>query len=166
MQTPTPDRFNSAAYRSVLSPDPVPNCALIADGVLSTITQAGCAGYPYEVCGLLIGSTTPSGDWSISEARQVDNVSRERVADRFLLDPVGYKQIDSELRSSSLDIIGVFHSHPDCPARPSPTDCEAAWEGLLYPIVSICQGESAETLWWTLSSDGKQFHQVVAKICA
>jgi len=163
MKIPTPERFSSEAYTAILSATAAANHATVAAGVITTMEHAACDGYPYEVCGLLIGSTTPQGDWSISEARQVSNLNHDRAADRFQLDPASYQKIDRELRGSSFEILGVFHSHPDCPAKPSPTDLGSAWEGFLYPIISICQGEVAEIRWWALFNNNKQFQQVTTK---
>ncbi|MDX8412694.1 MAG: M67 family metallopeptidase [Mariprofundales bacterium] len=157
---PTPKRFNSEAYTALLSVTAATNHATIASCVITHIEQSARDGYPHEVCGLLIGTTTTEGNWIISEARQVKNLNHERAADRFQLDPAGYQTIDRELRGSGSEILGVFHSHPDCPAKPSPTDLASAWEGFLYPIVSICKGEVAELRWWTLASGGKQYQQV------
>jgi len=166
VEIPIPARFNSEPYTAILSTTPATNHATIAACVVTTMTQAACDGYPNEVCGLLIGSTTPQGDWTISEARQVANLNHDRAADRFQLDPAGYQAIDRELRGSGSEILGVFHSHPDCPAKPSPTDLASAWEGFLYPIISICQGEVAELRWWSLDSSDRQYQQVTTQPCA
>jgi len=124
---------------------------------MEAIKSQGEAGYPHEICGLLIGSITESG-WSITEARQVDNLNRERAADRFELDPAAYQRIDRELRGSGQEIVGVYYSHPDCPAKPSPTDLGSAWEGFAYPIVSICAGKAAELRCWSVNDQGNRFH--------
>ena len=45
-----------------------------------------------------------------------------------------------------LDIIGFYHSHPDHPARWSPTDFqEAHWIGCSYVITSVEHGRAAQT---------------------
>ena len=163
---PVPERFTSAAYRSILADGEASNHATVTDKVIRAIGEAGCRGYPYEICGLLIGTTTAAGDWKIDEARQVTNRNRSRAADRFDLDPAGYQAIDRELRGGGREILGVFHSHPDCPAKPSPTDLASAWEGFLYPIVSICDGKVAELRWWTLAAGGTQFQPVPIHPCA
>ena len=47
------------------------------------------------------------------------------------------------------------HSHPDCPARPSATDLEAAWEGYSYLIVAVTAAGDTDFRSWRL--DGKVF---------
>jgi proteasome lid subunit RPN8/RPN11 len=156
-----PERFRSAEYLAVLdSSGAALSCNFSAEAS-ATMKQAAEAGYPHEICGLLIGKL--DGEiWLIEEARQIENLNKERAADRFQLDPAGYQAVDRELRGSGMEIIGVFHSHPDCPAKPSPTDLDNAWEGFLYPIVSVCDGTVAEQLNWTLNETGKQFRAVIS----
>jgi len=92
--------------------------------------------------------------------RQVQNLNSERASDRFQLDPQGYQAIDRDIRGSGLEIIGVFHSHPDCPAKPSPTDLTSAWEGFLYPIVSVCEGALMDVQCWELDDAAGKFYRV------
>ena len=145
-----PARFHSPEYQSVISDVPASTHCSLSTAALNTMKQAAEATYPLEACGLLIGTLNQHG-WRIEEARQVKNLNTERAADRFQLDPAAYQAIDRELRGSEQEIIGVFHSHPDCPARPSPTDLDSAWEGYLYPIISTHNGNAIDILYWTLA---------------
>ena len=154
-----PERFRSAAYLSVLDHSEPDQSCLFSSSALQVMTQVAESGYPDEICGLLTGTYSTTG-WTITGARQVGNINTERSADRFQLDPAGYQQVDRELRGSGSEIIGVFHSHPDCPAKPSPTDLENAWEGFLYPIISVCEGRVEAIHVWVLSRDGKKFQKV------
>lgn len=129
-----------------------------APGCVETMRRAAEQAYPLETCGLLIGTLSAEG-WAVREARPVANLNTERAADRFQLDPEGYRRIDHELRGSGREIIGVYHSHPDCPAKPSPTDLESAWDGFVYPIISVHQGRATDVRCWALGAD-ERFCQV------
>ncbi len=149
---PEPERFRSEAYLSVLAEQPSELVCVFSAQAMQGMCEMAQQGYPDEICGLLVG--TGSGlSWEVKSIRQVENLNKERAADRFHLDPAGYQAVDKEFRGSGLEIIGVFHSHPDCPAKPSPTDLESAWEGFVYPIVSVCAGEIAEVNCWVLTDD-------------
>jgi proteasome lid subunit RPN8/RPN11 len=51
-----------------------------------------------------------------------------------------------------MEIVGFYHSHPDHPAQPSPTDLEHAhWIGYSYVITSVTQGEATDTRSFLLS---------------
>jgi proteasome lid subunit RPN8/RPN11 len=84
------------------------------------------AGYPEETCGLLIGERSEEG-MVIQRAVQAKNLNRGRAQDRYELDPLDFLAADTQARQLGLDVLGVWHSHPDHPARPSETDREAAW---------------------------------------
>lgn len=154
-----PERFRSQAYLAVLDDTQAGGRASIPADAVQDLRTAAEAGYPLEICGLLIG-TFEADQWQITGIRQVANLNTERAADRFQLDPAGYQQVDRELRGSGSEIIGVFHSHPDSPAKPSPTDLESAWEGFLYPIISVCEGQWREMRFWTLNDSGDRFREV------
>ncbi len=164
MTTPAyePERFTSPEYLSVI--DERPNCKQfnIPASCLQAIKQQGEEGFPHEICGLLIGNIS-NDNWNISEVRQVSNINSERASDRFQLDPAGYQAVDKEFRGSKLEIIGVYHSHPDCPAKPSPTDLESAWDGFAYPIVSICDGKASDFRSWALNDQSNAFQNIKVK---
>lgn len=153
-----PERFRSPAYLAVLDETVAHEKLYVSEQHLDQLRQVAKAGYPLEVCGLLVG-TINDGGWNIQQFRPVANLNAERAADRFQLDPAAYQSIDRELRSTEFEIIGVYHSHPDCPAKPSPTDLSSAWEGFAYPIVSICDGKAVEIRCWSLNADSGRFQE-------
>jgi proteasome lid subunit RPN8/RPN11 len=155
----TMNRFTTAAYRAVIDHSSDARTYQIGENLEGIMKSAAVAGYPYEICGLLVGKVDEHG-WQISDARIVENVNTTRANDRFQLDPVAYQKIDRELRSSEHEIIGVFHSHPDCLAQPSPTDVEHAWDMFLYPIISVVDHAVAKINYWALNDKGTQFLSV------
>lgn len=160
---PEPERFSSQSYLEVLDDMPSAEACRILPAAMRSMHASSALRYPLEACGLLIGRMNPQG-WEIDEAREVRNLNTEHAADRFILDPQGYQAVDKELAGSGREIVGIWHSHPDCPARPSPTDLTAAWEGFAYIIVSTCQGTAADTRCWTLNITGERFAAVHAEI--
>ena len=122
--------------------------------VLDELKRMARAGYPHEVCGLLIGGENRS--WTrVDRITQAGNLSTDRLADRYTLDPDDFQAADAAARHDGLDIVGIWHTHPDHPPRPSRTDREAAWEGYTYVILSVgCEGV-ADTRAWRLA--GSEF---------
>jgi len=108
-----------------------------------------CAGYPEETCGLLLG-TRNGNIVEVLDLVQVRNLNRERAQDRYELDPDGYLAADTRAREQSCEIVGIWHSHPDHPARPSATDRARAWEGWSYVIVSVNRDGVADLRSWRL----------------
>jgi len=154
-----PERFHSQAYLDILDTSEAEQCCLIQPAATHVMTSSAEHHYPDEACGLLLGALTDQG-WCIEEAREVTNINTERATDRFILDPATYQAVDRELRGSEREIIGIYHSHPDCPAKPSPTDLSNAWEGFAYIIVSTYQGHAIDTQCWTLSAAGDKFQAI------
>lgn len=105
------------------------------------------ASYPFEACGVMIGRAG-SERVVVEDIFHARNLNVERARDRFLLDPQDFLAADRAARSRELDVVGIWHSHPDHPARPSITDLEAAWDGYSYLIIStnVC-GANAFRSW-------------------
>jgi proteasome lid subunit RPN8/RPN11 len=122
-----------------------------------TIEGVAARGYPHEVCGLLLGRPTPGGA-EVMEAVEVRNASLERTRDRYRLDPEDFLRIDLRARALGWDVVGIWHSHPDHPARPSTTDREHAWDEYVYVIVSVEQGTATALRAWCLQ--GGEFREV------
>jgi len=151
-----PERFSSQAYLDVIDTSPSAQPCRISSTAMQAMHGSAERHYPDEACGLLLGRLTDQG-WNIDEAREVPNLNTERSSDRFILDPEMYQTVDRELRGTGREIIGIFHSHPDCPAKPSPTDLVNAWDGFAYIIVSTYGGHAVDTQCWALNAGGKQF---------
>ena len=55
-------------------------------------------------------------------------------------------KIQRQARGLGFDIVGFYHSHPDCPAQWSKTDFEEAhWVGCSYVITSVEHGTAKVT---------------------
>jgi proteasome lid subunit RPN8/RPN11 len=66
-------------------------------------------------------------------------------------------------RDRTLDIIGIYHSHTDCPAVPSECDRTLAWAQYSYIIVSVRQGCWEDLRSWSLDGEGNfQAEEILA----
>ena len=125
--------------------------------ILDDIRAHGEAAYPQECCGFLLGAASGGGNrvlalWK-TENRHGDDRRR-----RYHITPADYREADRAARQRKLDVVGFYHSHPDHPARPSPTDlAEATFPGYTYVIVSIQRGQAAELTAWSLAPDRSRF---------
>jgi len=101
--------------------------------VRDRIAGFATAAYPNEGCGVLIGAR--SGDAvAIVDATSGRNMVTDRRRDRYDLDPGDIVRADREARARGLDVVGIWHSHPDHPARPSALDSNRAWIDYVYII--------------------------------
>jgi len=137
-----------------------PALRLPAD-VSGWIGERAARGYPDETCGLLVG-TVEGGRVRVVRAEAAGNLDRERARDRYALDPGDFVRIDAAARADGLDIVGIWHSHPDHPARPSDTDLERAWNGYGYLIASVGRDGVREIRsWWLV--DGEFVEQAIVE---
>ncbi len=108
----------------------------IANGLREDIHDRARAALPDECCGLLVGHAD-----RILEIWPARNVSVDPRR-RFLVSPEDHFSAQRHVRARGLGLIGVYHSHPAGPARPSPTDREEAGaEGFLYLIAAPTASE-------------------------
>jgi proteasome lid subunit RPN8/RPN11 len=114
--------------------------------------------YPYECCGFLIG-TSGEGIKSVDRIQIAENRRHDSPANRYLITPEQFREIESALRSSDDEIIGFFHSHPDVEARPSTYDRDHAWPWYSYVIVSVNDGSSDVFTSWRLEDDRSSFRE-------
>ena len=133
----------------------------IHENLLTRLKSWVCVGYPQEACGLLIGRQQ-NGRVEVREVASARNLNTTRSVDRFELDPEDYLKADRAAQQAGLELVGIWHSHPDHPAHPSATDREFAWEGWSYLIFSVGREGVAEMRSWRL--DGQEFKEEV--ICS
>jgi proteasome lid subunit RPN8/RPN11 len=107
-----------------------------------TLRAHGEETYPHECCGVLLGTSTPDGN-HVRETVRAGNTRTDRAHDRYNIAPEELIRIQRHARKLGLDIVGFYHSHPDCPAQWSKTDFdEAHWIGCSYVITRVDQGNA------------------------
>ena len=121
------------------------------------------AAYPNEACGLLVGRREGDLDL-VAEARPVPNATAARRGDRYEMDPAELLAAERAARAAGASVLGVFHSHPDGAARPSPVDLERAWDGYVYLIVSIREGRAGEWNCWILKEKERKFASLAVRL--
>lgn len=109
---------------------------ILSPGLRSRLERWAGSGYPAESCGLLIGRCE-DGRTGVSGVTRARNVNLERARDRYEVAPQDLLCADVRARAAGLEIVGVWHTHPDHPARPSETDRAGAWNRWSYVILSV-----------------------------
>lgn len=110
--------------------------------LLQEMEDAALAAWPLEACGLLLGRfrSGPAGsvDAEIDTLRfrPTGNAAAE-PRHGYVVPPLELLEADREARVLGLEIVGVWHSHPEAPALPSRRDIEEAWEGYAYGIHAV-----------------------------
>ncbi len=132
--------------------------------------------YPEECCGLLLGndqggSTQVSQIWSVenswtedflaaSSTEQLEGAPKAKTnasrRNRFAIAPIDFLRAQKFARSEKLNVVGIYHSHPNHPAVPSEYDRQIAWSQYSYLIMSVAEDDVTKTRSWKLAGD-RQF---------
>ncbi|PSB02906.1 M67 family metallopeptidase [Merismopedia glauca] len=134
---------------------------------IKAIGQQGENTYPEECCGIIVGYLGSSGKIAV-ELVPTENswgadmasfhLETELVASkrrRYAIAPQDLLQAQKQARLQQLEIIGIYHSHPDYPATPSQFDLTCAWSSYSYIIASIGQGTVSDIQSWCLDDYGQ-----------
>ncbi len=131
--------------------------------IIDLIAEQGEKGYPYEICGFILGKIDYENNIREAlEIYQVENINKERANDRFEIHPKDYLKAENYADSKGIQIIGIYHTHPDHPDKPSQTDLMFAQPDMSYIIMSINKGKAGSWRSWEL--EGKEFKQEKIKI--
>jgi proteasome lid subunit RPN8/RPN11 len=129
--------------------------------LLDQIDALGVGSYPYEGCGLLLGSVENDVNivstlFPVANRWGVEEEKRER----FHISPEDMLSAELAAAEQGLDVIGIFHSHPDHPPIASPRDLAwAAWPGYSYLITEVRQGRPGQSRSWRLRVDRSGFDE-------
>ncbi|HYS71740.1 MAG TPA: M67 family metallopeptidase [Thermoplasmata archaeon] len=114
--------------------------------------------YPEECCGFLIGRR--EGDARVVEiSRRTPNVHPGQRETQYTIDNRAILAVEHEFRGDTR-LVGLYHSHPDHPARPSAFDAERAWPWYAYVILAVVRGEPGDATAWTFDEDRRAFRTV------
>jgi proteasome lid subunit RPN8/RPN11 len=132
----------------------------ISKELLDQIHAHGEAAYPEEGAGFLIGA-----DSRVENILTLPNAREEEARhNRFLIAPQDYLKAELTADNLGLSLIGVFHSHPDHPNRPSEYDREWAQPFFSYIITTVNEGKAIESRSWRLLEDRSKFEEEEIKI--
>ncbi len=123
---------------------------LLASAVQAAIRREAARAYPHEGCGALLGRETDL----VLETVPLANEEAASPRTRFTVSPRDYLDVEEQADARGLKLLGFWHSHPDHPARPSATDRQYAWPGLLTLVIAVERGRPAELTAWDV--DGAQ----------
>ena len=74
---------------------------------------------PYESCAILIGNEEEK-NWIVKKLFLTENTEKSRVT--FTISPDEEFRVDQIAKESKMEIVCIFHSHPESEAHPSETD--------------------------------------------
>jgi proteasome lid subunit RPN8/RPN11 len=127
----------------------------ISKSLIVGITAHLEAAYPEEGAGFLLGV-----DGEVREILSLPNAREDEARhNRYLITPEGYLKAEMQAAEMGVDLIGVFHSHPDCPNEPSEFDREWAQPFFSYIISRVDNGKVVSHRSWRLTEDRSKYEE-------
>ncbi len=128
----------------------------LSKDLLQEIHAHGEQAYPEEGAGFLLGSD--GTERAIETLLPLSNAREDQARhNRYLITPQDYLKAELEAERLGLSLVGVFHSHPDHPDRPSEYDCDWAQPFFSYVITSVQSGKATGSRSWRLMDDRSGF---------
>ena len=108
--------------------------------------------YPNECCGAMLGSIDGEQKF-VRVAMPLENAFAGAQATRYELRPEDLLAADKAARARQMDLIGIYHSHPDCDAYFSATDLRNSCPWYSFVVLSIQKGEFHHANSWLPNMD-------------
>lgn len=96
--------------------------------------------FPNECCGAMIGKIDGETK-EVTLAEPMKNAYEGAQGARYELRPEDLLEADKRARAAGLDLIGIFHSHPDADAYFSKTDLENSCPWYSFVVLSVKGGK-------------------------
>lgn len=110
-----------------------------------------------ECCGFLIGYEK-ANDRTVEHIIITDNTTPEDAPHRFEIAPLAFLQAEQFADRNDLQLLGIYHSHPNHPAIPSELDRVSAQPGFSNVIISLANSKFDTIRSWRLNSE-QQFEE-------
>ncbi len=152
------------------------------EGQLAEILRQAEAGYPEEICGIVIGKPGEPETYRVRQVRNVANQDRQRDPAGFERDArTAYRMDDREVLrvlreadDAGGDVVTFYHSHPDHDAyfsqmdrdRALRTDKELLWPGANYLVVSVRNGRAVDARYYVWDDVRRDFREISASLPA
>ena len=119
-----------------LEPHPTALPLRWSDRIQQVMERNSLEAYPGEGCGFLLGLDGPD-ERRIHVALEVDNRAGVDQLRRFSMTPKDFLLAERTAAREGLEVLGIFHSHPDHRAVPSTHDLHGALPHLSYVILAV-----------------------------
>lgn len=122
------------------------------------MNKDGLDSFPDECCGFFYGNEDGLGNRSVTEILVVNNAKEGDKRKRFEISAKDYMKAERYALEKGLQLLGVYHSHPDHPAIPSEHDRVSAQPYFSYIIISVLSNRTTHMRSWRLN-DNFQFEE-------
>ena len=130
--------------------------------ILKAISLHGEATFPNECCGFLYGDETSGRQ--ITHSEPIPNSKDGDQRRRFEISPLDYIKAEQFALENNIQLLGIYHSHPNHPAIASEHDLAKALPFFSYVIISVIEGKYKNVKSWKLYDEKRAFHEEEVEI--
>ena len=114
---------------------------------------------PEEACGLLWGKRCEA-DVYVASVYQSKNCADDPRT-KFEVNPQLRFDLERLAREHDMDVVGLYHSHPNGSAKPSEIDLSRAWEtALIWVIIGLEEGKVVERKAYKVEKPKERFVEI------
>ena len=152
---------------------------VLAKAQLLEVVRQAEAGYPEEICGIVIGRPGASETYRVRQVENIANRERQRDAigverdarTAYRMDDLQVLRVNQEADEAGLEVVTIYHSHPDHDAYFSQMDRERAlwlggplWPGANYLVISVRAGRAQDGKYFVWDEERKDFVPVAVEL--
>jgi proteasome lid subunit RPN8/RPN11 len=143
------------------------------DGQMREIVRQAEAGYPEEICGIVIGRPEAPETYQVRSIRNVANADPQAdtagvprdARTAYRMDDLQVLGVLREADAKGWEVVAFYHSHPDHEAYFSAMDRDRAlrpdggplWPGACYLVVSVRAGRACEARTYRWDEETREF---------
>jgi len=131
---------------------------IVEPAAWQVIAESSKSAFPEECCGFIFGRMS-ADQTKVVTAMTVSNATAADKNDYFAISPATYTEAESYAENNQLELIGIYHSHPNQIALPSISDYQFALPDFLYLIVSVIETEIEDVRAWLIDEEYDRFNE-------
>lgn len=125
------------------------------------MTEDAIGSFPDECCGFFYGTEDEQGNRNVTHVLVVNNAKEGDKKRRFEISPKDYLKAEQFADENNLQLLGVYHSHPNHPALPSETDRLSAQPYFSYIIISVFEKKIKDIRSWRLNESFQFYEELI-----
>lgn len=146
---------------------------ILPERPLAEIFRQAEAGYPEEICGMVVGKPNAPATSRVRQVRNIANQEPQRdtsgvtrdARTAYKMDPLEQLRVLREADRQGWEVIVFYHSHPDHDAyfsamdrdRALTSDGDPIWPGATYLVVSVVAGRALSACCYTWDPVQREF---------
>ena len=132
---------------------------LMRDNAMQKIVEDAERSYPNEACGLMLGERR-GVNVHVASVHVSGNLS-PTPRTHFEVDPQLRFDLERVAREKGLEVVAVYHSHPNGMVKPSEVDLSRAWEpDLVWIIAALKSGRVTDWRAYRLANPKVEFMEI------